>query len=84
MRNQRADSIEDGIDRAVAGCLMRLLRALDIECQRRRLRTAGPSHHGQRDELDPLVSAGELVIDKRHQILVVDSLFAVGEILEAG
>src|SRR5579872_2662198 len=76
--------VEDRIDGAVAGRLMRLLLAVDFDGQRRRLRAACAGNDGEAHELDPLMRMDDLIVDERDQILVVDDLLAVGEILETG
>ena len=47
------------------------------------LRAVGAGDHRQRDHLDAVVRGGDLLVDQRLDVLVVDVLLAVGQRLEA-
>ncbi|KAF0129964.1 MAG: Uncharacterized protein FD148_1652 [Methylocystaceae bacterium] len=83
MRRKRLDGVEDRVDGAVAGRLMRQLLSVNVERERRRLRAMCASHHHQRLDLDVIMSVDDLVVDQRDQIFVVNEFLAVGQILEA-
>ena len=57
--------------------------AVDVERERRRLRTHGAGDHGQRQHLDAVVGVRDLLVHQRLDVLVVDLLFLVGQRLEA-
>ena len=76
-------AVEDRVDRAVAGRLHGLVLAVDVERDGRRLRAHRAGDDGQRQHADAVVRGGDLLVDQRLDVLVVDVLLAVGERLEA-
>ena len=84
VRQQQLDGVEGCIDRPVAGRSARFAAlAVDVERQRRRLRTHVAGDTVSDDDLHAVVHVRDALIDERLDVLVVDVLLAVGERLEA-
>src|SRR5262245_8617710 len=83
VRHDFLDSYEGRINRAVAGRLVGLLLAVDLERDGRLLWAAGAGNHSQCHHFDAVMGRGDLLIDQSLDILVIDMLLAVSERLEA-
>src|SRR5262249_20143566 len=77
------DSVESGVDRAIALCLGRVMTAIDIERDRRLLRTACASYDCQRQNLDAVARRADPEAHQRFDVLVEDMFLAIREFLEA-
>ena len=64
-------------------CLLGHVLAVDVELHGGALRAPRAGDDGQRDQPDAVVRRGDLLVDQRLDVLVVDVLLAVGELLEA-
>src|SRR5512143_3113415 len=83
MRYKRADCLEDRVYGTVAGRLCGDVLAINVERERRGLRAHGAGDHRQRQHLDAVVSVGNLLVDQRLDVLVINLLLAVSQSLEA-